>query len=185
MKHTKPITVGNVKFDCYKKQDEYVVRVMVDGKRNEERCYYTDDRADALGTMKLMVEEEKAKSTPKPDDVQIILGRIDEYVREFKAGMAEYTDLHNSLTEEIFLVATNSIKDMVKTMIRSKLVLLKGGYAEVIGARLEGSSTILKHMTEMISHALQINPGNLGMDELGGISCAIADDLFLFLNHYV
>jgi hypothetical protein len=59
MKHSKPTTVGHVSFDYYKKQGEYVVRVMEHGKRNEERCYYTDDLNDAVDTLALMVREEQ------------------------------------------------------------------------------------------------------------------------------
>ena len=57
---SKPIKVHNTTFNVYYKPrtDEWVVRVMIDGKRNEARCYYTSDNQDALDTMYTMIKEE-------------------------------------------------------------------------------------------------------------------------------
>lgn len=41
---------------------EYVVRVLLDGKRCEERCYYTDDKGDARATWAAMVAEADAEN---------------------------------------------------------------------------------------------------------------------------
>jgi len=37
--------------------DEWVVKVYIDGKYNEDATYYTDDKKDALDTMKAMSED--------------------------------------------------------------------------------------------------------------------------------
>jgi hypothetical protein len=57
MKHIK---VNGTTFDMYYKRrtNEWVVRVRKDGKRMEGRCYYTDDKEDAIETMMEMVKEE-------------------------------------------------------------------------------------------------------------------------------
>jgi len=56
----KSTTIGNTKFDIKKdtEWDEFCVRCIIDGKRIESRCYYTDDKQDAIDTMSEMVEEE-------------------------------------------------------------------------------------------------------------------------------
>lgn len=43
------------KFD--RDTEEYVVRVLVDGKLDEAKTYYTDDKVDANGTYLAMVAE--------------------------------------------------------------------------------------------------------------------------------
>ena len=49
MKHTisKPVKVDG----------EWVVKWMTNGKRNEDRTYYTDDKKDALDTMSEMIKQ--------------------------------------------------------------------------------------------------------------------------------
>lgn len=37
--------------------DEYTVIVKKDGKRIERLCYYTSDKEDAIGTMRLMEKD--------------------------------------------------------------------------------------------------------------------------------
>lgn len=39
-------------------EDEYRVSPLVKGEFNEKRSYYTDDKEDAIGTMKMMSREE-------------------------------------------------------------------------------------------------------------------------------
>ena len=43
-----------IKIDIKKKDDEYCVRWIENGKRIEAKCYYTDDKEDANETAKLM-----------------------------------------------------------------------------------------------------------------------------------
>jgi len=46
------------RFRIVKDDGEYQVVVIEDGRRNEARTYYTDDREDAELTMQAMIEEE-------------------------------------------------------------------------------------------------------------------------------
>lgn len=39
--------------------EEWVVVVYLNGRRCEERCYYTDDRQDAVDTMRAMQADER------------------------------------------------------------------------------------------------------------------------------
>lgn len=49
--------------------DEYTVIVKKDGKRIERLCYYTSDKEDAIGTMRLM-EKDFANHRSRPDKAQ-------------------------------------------------------------------------------------------------------------------
>lgn len=53
----KEFQLGHQVFKPVKKDDEYVVRWTIDGKRNEGRTYYTDDKKDAYDTYDLMVKQ--------------------------------------------------------------------------------------------------------------------------------
>ena len=45
-----------VKIDIKKKRGEFCVRWIEDGRRNEDRCYYTEDPNDAEGTAQVQRE---------------------------------------------------------------------------------------------------------------------------------
>ena len=51
-----------------KENDEHIVKVFEDGKENENRNYYTDDRQDAIETLKAMREEEIKKRSEISDE---------------------------------------------------------------------------------------------------------------------
>ena len=46
-----------IKIDVKKTDGEYCVRWIQDGKRIESKCYYTDDKEDAEGTLRHMQGE--------------------------------------------------------------------------------------------------------------------------------
>lgn len=53
------MTKNRVEFKLVRKTstDEWVVKVYIDGKFNEDKSYYTDDKTDAENTKKLMEKE--------------------------------------------------------------------------------------------------------------------------------
>jgi hypothetical protein len=55
------IVVGNVRFLYHydTEFDEHSIKVYVNGKYQEDRTYYTDDKQDALDTMQFMAREEQ------------------------------------------------------------------------------------------------------------------------------
>lgn len=52
-------TIGNTRLALCRKSetDEFIVRVWIDGKLDEDKCYYTDDKQDALATMDLFAKD--------------------------------------------------------------------------------------------------------------------------------
>lgn len=61
MSQNKKARVGNVKFVLKhdRNWEEYRVTVYENGKLNDARAYFTDDKDDAEGTMQAMIAEER------------------------------------------------------------------------------------------------------------------------------